>query len=222
MFERLIPLIGEKALEKIQNTHILLVGVGGVGGTALEALIRSGIKNITIIDGDFFTLNNLNRQILATKNDLNKSKVDVAIQKMMSINENINIKGINTYLNEDNIKYLKNYDFMIDACDDIKAKLLLIKYAEYKNIPIISALGTGKKLNPDNVVITTLDKTCNDKLAKKLRYEVKKENLNLKIPVCYSNEKAIENSKEISSCIFVPSCAGLKIAHYIIEKVINS
>lgn len=222
MFERLELLIGKEALDKISKVNILLVGVGGVGGTCLEALVRSGVQNITIIDGDDFQVSNLNRQILATKDDIDKPKVEVAIKRMLRINNKLNIHGKKIYLNEENINTLGNFDFIIDACDDVKAKLGLIKYAEENNIHIISSMGTGKRLNPSNVIITRLDKTSNDPLAKKMRYEARKLGLNLKVPVVCSKEDPISKDRIVASSIFVPSTAGLTIAHYIIEKVINS
>lgn len=222
MFERLELLIGKEALEKIGRVNILLVGVGGVGGTCLEALVRSGIKNITIIDGDNFQVSNLNRQILATLDDIDKPKVEVAIKRMLRINNKLNIKGKKLYLNEENIKNLDNFDFIIDACDDVKAKIGLMKYAEEGNIPLISSMGTGKRLNPSNVIITRLDKTNNDPLAKKIRYEARKFGLSLKIPVVCSKEEALNKGRVVASSIFVPSTAGLTIAYYVIEKVINS
>lgn len=222
MFDRLELLIGEEALEKLSKVKILLVGVGGVGGTCLEALVRSGVQNITIIDGDNFQISNLNRQILATLCDIDKTKVDVAIKRMLSINNKLNITGKNIYLNEENISSLDKVDFIIDACDDVKAKLSLMKYAEENNIHLISSMGTGKRLNPCDVILTTLDKTSNDPLAKKIRHEARKLGLSLKIPVVCSKEETISKDRVVASSIFVPSTAGLYIAHYIIEKVINS
>lgn len=222
MFERLELLIGKEALEKLSKVKILLVGVGGVGGTCLEALVRSGVQNITIVDGDNFQISNLNRQILATLCDIDNPKVDVAIKRMLSINNKLNITGKNIYLNEENISSLDKVDFIIDACDDVKAKLSLMKYAEENNIHLISSMGTGKRLNPSDVIITRLDKTSNDPLAKKIRYEARKLGLNLKIPVVCSKEDAISKDRVVASSIFVPSVAGLCIAHYIIEKVIRN
>lgn len=222
MFERLELLIGKEALEKLSKVKILLVGVGGVGGTCLEALVRSGVQNITIVDGDNFQISNLNRQILATLCDIDNPKVDVAIKRMLSINNKLNITGKNIYLNEENISSLDKVDFIIDACDDVKAKLSLMKYAEENNIHLISSMGTGKRLNPSDVIITRLDKTSNDPLAKKIRYEARKLGLNLKIPVVCSKEDAISKDRVVASSIFVPSTAGLTIAHYIIEKVIRN
>ena len=221
MFDRLELLIGEENIEKISKINVLIVGIGGVGGTALEALVRSGVKNITIIDKDVFSESNLNRQILSTRDSIGLYKVDVGINRCKSINPDVNITGLKINLDEKNVNELEYFDFIIDACDDINAKLALMQYANKNNINLISSMGTGKRLNPSNVIITRLDKTSNDPLAKKMRYEARKRGLKLNIPVVCSKEEPINNDRIIASSIFVPSTAGLMLAYYIIEKVIN-
>lgn len=221
MFDRLELLIGKENVEKISKINVLIVGIGGVGGTALEALVRSGVKNITIIDKDVFSESNLNRQILSTRDSIGLYKVDVGIDRCKSINPNVNITGLKINLDEKNVNELEYFDYIIDACDDINAKLALMQYANKNNINLISSMGTGKRLNPSNVIITRLDKTSNDPLAKKMRYEARKRGLKLNIPVVCSKEEPINNDRIISSSIFVPSTAGLMLAYYIIEKVIN-
>lgn len=221
MFDRLELLIGKENIEKISKINVLIVGMGGVGGTALEALVRSGVKNITIIDKDVFSESNLNRQILSTRDSIGLYKVDVGINRCKSINPDVNITGLKINLDEENINELGNFDYIIDACDDINAKLALMQYANKNNINLISSMGTGKRLNPSNVIITRLDKTSNDPLAKKMRYEARKRGLKLNIPVVCSKEEPINNDRIIASSIFVPSTAGLMLAYYIIEKVIN-
>ncbi len=221
MFDRLELLIGKENIEKISKINVLIVGIGGVGGTALEALVRSGVKNITIIDKDVFSESNLNRQILSTRDSIGLYKVDVGINRCKSINPDVNITGLKINLDEKNVNELEYFDYIIDACDDINAKLALMQYANKNNINLISSMGTGKRLNPSNVIITRLDKTSNDPLAKKMRYEARKRGLKLNIPVVCSKEEPINNDRIISSSIFVPSTAGLMLAYYIIEKVIN-
>lgn len=222
MLERLEKLIGQEKIEQIKKKKILLVGVGGVGGFVLEALVRSGINEITIIDGDDFTSSNLNRQIISKNDNIGLSKVDEAIKRAKEINPNVNINGIYNYLNDNNISSLGKYDYIIDACDDVLAKICLIKYAQDNNIKIICALGTGKRLNPSFVKISRLDKTNNDPLAKKVREMAKKAKLDMKVPVVYSDESPINNDKEIASAIFVPATAGIFIAYYVINDIINS
>ena len=221
MFDRLELLIGKENIEKISKINVLIVGIGGVGGTALEALVRSGVKNITIIDKDVYSESNLNRQILSTRDSIGLYKVDVGINRCKSINPDVNITGLKINLDEKNVNELEYFDYIIDACDDINAKLALMQYANKNNINLISSMGTGKRLNPSNVIITRLDKTSNDPLAKKMRYEARKRGLKLNIPVVCSKEEPINNERIIASSIFVPSTAGLMLAYYIIEKVIN-
>lgn len=221
MFDRLELLIGKENIEKISKINVLIVGIGGVGGTALEALVRSGVKNITIIDKDVFSESNLNRQILSTRDSIGLYKVDVGINRCKSINPDVNITGLKINLDEKNVNELEYFDYIIDACDDINAKLALMEYANKNNINLISSMGTGKRLNPSNVIITRLDKTSNDPLAKKMRYEARKRGLKLNIPVVCSKEEPINNDRIIASSIFVPSTAGLMLAYYIMEKVIN-
>lgn len=221
MFDRLELLIGKENIEKISKINVLIVGIGGVGETALEALVRSGVKNITIIDKDVFSESNLNRQILSTRDSIGLYKVDVGINRCKSINPDVNITGLKINLDEKNVNELEYFDYIIDACDDINAKLSLMQYASRNNIKLISSMGTGKRLNPSNVIITRLDKTSNDPLAKKMRYEARKRGLKLNIPVVCSKEEPINNDRVIASSIFVPSTAGLMLAYYIIEKVIN-
>ena len=221
MFDRLELLIGKENIEKISKINVLIVGIDGVGGTALEALVRSGVKNITIIDKDVFSESNLNRQILSTRDSIGLYKVDVGINRCKSINPDVNITGLKINLDEKNVNELEYFDYIIDACDDINAKLALMQYANKNNINLISSMGTGKRLNPSNVIITRLDKTSNDPLAKKMRYEARKRGLKLNVPVVCSKEEPINNDRIIASSIFVPSTAGLMLAYYIIEKVIN-
>ncbi len=224
MDERLLSLINETNLLKIKKANILLVGLGGVGGFALEALVRTGFSNLTIIDGDKIELSNLNRQIISNQNNLNERKAEVAKKRALSINPDLNIKALDVFLTEDNFnQYINdNYDYIIDACDDIKIKISLIKYALNKNIKIITCLGTGRKLNPAKLTITTLNKTFNDPLAKKLRTNLKKEAIPLNIPVVWSSEEAKNTLNNIGSAIFVPSVAGIMLANYVFLDILKN
>ena len=222
MYDRLIPLIGTTNLEKIKNTKILLVGIGGVGGFTLEALVRTGFLNITIIDGDIIEESNLNRQIITNQENIGNLKVEEAINRYTSINK-VNIKAVDVMLTKDNFKEYINeyYDYIIDACDDLTIKVELVRYARKNNIKIISALGTGKKLNSAYLEITTLDKTENDPLARKLRSMVRHANLDLNIPVVFSKELSIDTDNVIGSAIFVPAVAGLYLANYVFLDIIK-
>ena len=221
MFERTINLIGTDNFNKISNLNILLVGLGGVGSFVFESLIRAGVNNLTIVDYDVVTLSNINRQLVANINTIGRKKIDVAIEHAKEINNKINIKALDIKITSENINNLKNdYDFIVDACDSIDAKISLIKFAKEQNIKIISSMGMGNRLKPQNIKISSLNKTINDPLAKKLRNILRKENINLNIPVVFSEELPIKKDA-INSLVTVPSIAGIYITSYIINSVIT-
>lgn len=221
MFEKIINLIGKENFNKIQNTKILLIGVGGVGSFVFEALIRSGFHNLTIIDSDQVEISNFNRQLIANRNTLGLNKVEVAKEKALSINKDINITALTMFLDSNNINDLDwNFDFIIDACDTLGTKLALIKMAQEKNIKIISAMGAGNRIDASKIKITTLNKTNNDPLAKRLRKLVKENHLNAKIPVVCSEELPIKKGK-VDTLITSPGIAGLLIVNYIINEIIK-
>jgi tRNA A37 threonylcarbamoyladenosine dehydratase len=221
MYERIIKLVGEDNFKKIQNTKILLVGVGGVGGFVFESLVRSGFLDITIIDNDKVELSNFNRQLIANNNTLGMSKVNVCNNNAMNINKNIKIKPVEAFLSKNNINILEtDYDYIIDACDTLEAKLELIKFATSNNIKIISSMGMGNRVDASRIKITTLDKTNNDPLAKRLRKLVKDNHINKKIKVVCSEEVPIKKG-EVNSMITSPGIAGLLITNYIINDIIN-
>lgn len=221
MYDRVINLIGPDNFDILSKKKILLVGVGGVGGFVFEALIRSGIKNITVYDGDTVEITNLNRQLVANLDTIGKYKSDIAVSKAKKINEDINVSGYNKFLNASNINDLdKDYDYIIDACDSINTKLELIRFAEDKNIKIISSMGVGNRLDASRLIVTRLNKTSNDPLAKKLRKLVKDNNLNMNTLVLCSKEVPIKKGK-VDSLITLPGVAGLLIANYVINDLIN-
>ncbi len=224
MDERIIPLIGHDNLKKIKTKTILIVGLGGVGGIVAEALVRSGIEKLILIDSDTFEESNLNRQIMATSQNLKQNKTDVTQKRLLDINTKIKVETLNIFLNKDNISNLQDLkiDYIIDACDTIATKVLLIQYALANKIKIISSMGTGKRLNPQELKISTLDKTYNDPLAKIMRKLIKEQGIKAKIPVVFSSELPINNEKVIASMMFVPATAGLMLAYYVINDIIKS
>lgn len=224
MFERLLALISEEDFRKIQDCRVLLVGVGGVGGYALEALVRSGFRNITIVDGDVIAESNLNRQIISKRSNIGEFKVDEAEKRVLEISRDANIKKIKVMLTKDNFNdYINSdFDYIIDACDAIDIKVLLVKYAVSKNIKIVSSLGMAKRLNALDVTLTTLDKTSDCPLAKKMRHDLRKEGMNLNIPVVFSREGVVSTSNEaLGSAVFVPAVAGIYLANYVFKDIIN-
>ena len=224
MFDRTISLIGKENYYKLKNSKILIIGLGGVGGYTIEALVRSGIENITIVDYDKIDITNINRQIIANNNNIGNYKTEEWKKRILSINNNANIKIINEKIGENNIKNLfkENYDFIIDACDTVIVKKLLIKYCYEKNINLITICGMGKKLNPKLVEAVPLSKTSYDPIAKILRKYVKDEKINNKVMCVCSKEQPISTEKNvIASMIIVPSTAGILAADYVIKNIIN-
>ena len=222
-FVRTIGLIGQQGFEKLSSSHILVCGLGGVGGTALEALARSGVSNFTIIDFDVVSFSNLNRQILYTAKDIDKPKVEIAKNRILDINKSIKVVMINNKVDETLLKTLSNnYSYIVDAIDDVKGKVALAKFASENNIPLISSLGMANRLDPTKVIITTLDKTTMDPLAKKLRYEMRKVGVDTKrINVAFSKEEPIKDGTSLHSMMMVPSASGLAIASHVIKELIK-
>ena len=223
MFERLELLIGKDNLEKIQNTKILLIGIGGVGGYTLESLVRSGINNITIVDYDTIDLSNLNRQIISNISNIGKYKVEEYKLRIKDINPNCKVTIIKEKITIDNfdIINIKNYDYVIDACDTIDVKKQIIRECLNNNIKFISCMGTGYKLDPTKFEITDLRKTSYDPIAKNLRNMVKKEKLKGKIPVVCSKETIKKKTNVIASNSFVPATAGLLLTSYVINDIVG-
>lgn len=222
MFTRVIELIGSDNLEILKKVSCLVVGLGGVGATCVESLVRSGIGNLTITDYDKIELSNLNRQIMTDSTNLGKKKTEECFKRFKKINPEVNLKVLDIFLDKDNLDLLEQYDYIIDACDTVKTKLLLMEYAYQNKIKIISCMGTGKRLDPSKLKISTLNKTYNDPLAKVIRSLAKKNNLPLDIPVVFSEELPINNNKIIGSMMMVPSSAGLLISSYIIKDILKN
>ena len=217
-------LIGKDKLKLLKKSIVAVFGIGGVVGTAAEALVRSGISHLYIIDHDQVNASNLNRQILFTKNDLKQDKVKVAKARFNEINPEVKLHTYKNFLDENNIKDFPfdKFDYVIDAIDSTKSKIVLIKCLLKKKIPFVSSLGMGNRLDPSKLVITTLDKTHDDPLAKKLRNELKQTKIDIrKIKVVTSNEIPLKNKPLVTSMMAVPSTAGLLLASYIIESILK-
>lgn len=223
-FDRLKLLVGQDNFKKISNLNVLVIGLGGVGGYVVESLVRSGISNLTLVDFDKIDITNINRQIIANYDTIGNFKTDVFKKRISLINKNCNVKIITEFINEDNIELLfkNNYDYIIDCCDTVKTKELIIKYAIEKKIKFITCCGTGNKLDPTKLAITDISKTNYDPLAKILRKYVRDNKIKGKVMCCSSYEKPINvNSKVIASNSFVPASAGLLITSYVINETIK-
>ena len=221
--DRSKQLLGEDKIKTLEDKVILVIGIGGVGGTALEALARSGFKKFVLIDSDVVDETNLNRQILYTAEDIGKEKVQVAKERLLKIESGLEIKVITAKIGETKLEdlNLEKIDFIVDAIDFVEGKLHIYEYAQQNNIPFISSLGMGNRFDPECVTITKLNKTENDPLAKKIRYLAKQKALDLKeIPVVFSKEIPAIKSSKPASMIMVPSTAGLLIAKYVLFTIL--
>lgn len=224
MFDRLELLIQKENVEKIKKLHILVVGLGGVGGYTVESLARSGVGELILVDHDVVNESNKNRQIIATDDMIGYKKVDAFQKRIASISKECHVIGIDIFLNPENISILDSYeiDYIVDACDTMSTKQALILYSLEHKIPLISSMGTGNRLDPSQLEITTLTKTQYDPIAKKLRKFVRDNQIKDPITVVCSREQPISvEGRTIASCSFVPSVAGLLITSHIIREVIK-
>ena len=226
MFERFEKIIGSNSLDKIKKTTVMVIGIGGVGGYAVEALIRSGIEKIIIIDSDIVDITNKNRQIIALDSTIGKKKVVVMKERILDINKNCEVIDLNLFLDTSNTENIINKykpGYIIDACDTIATKKEIITSCLKYNVKFISCMGTGNKLDPTRLKIDDIRKTSYDPLCKIIRKWVKDEKIKNKIPVLWSDEKPIETKDRVpGSSSFVPSSAGLIIASYIINNIIKT
>lgn len=216
-------LIGKYNMEKIKKAYITVFGCGGVGSYVVEGLVRAGIENITIVDKDVIDITNINRQLMADTTVIGLAKVDVERDRLLKINPNLNITISKDFVNKSNVhKFVNtNTNYIIDAIDTVSSKLDLIEFASKNNIPIISCMGTGNKLNATKFEITDISKTSVCPLAKVIRKELRSRGIN-KLKVLYSKESPIKNDSAITASIsFVPSVAGLLISGEVIKDLIN-
>nr|MBP3681258.1 tRNA threonylcarbamoyladenosine dehydratase [Clostridia bacterium] len=231
-------LIGKKAVDKLKNSHVTVCGCGGVGSYVIEGLVRAGIGNITIIDNDVIDISNINRQLMADFTVIGQPKVEVERKRLLKINPELNINIFQEFIDTSNFsKFVCNYsedtlnhkittDYIIDAIDSVSSKLDIIEYATQNNIPIISSMGTGNKLNPTKFELSDISKTSVCPLAKVIRKELRNRGIN-HLKVLYSKEtpnRCDECSLPAStpaSISFVPSVAGLIIAGEVIKDLIK-
>ena len=220
-FIRTEKLIGKDNLEKLKNSHIAVFGIGGVGGYVTEALIRAGVGKIDIIDNDTVSESNINRQIIATTDKIGQYKVDVMKERILKINPQAEVNAYNTiYLPQtaDMFDFTK-YTYVIDAVDNVTAKIELVLRANATDTPIISSMGTGNKLDPTMFCVSDIYKTEVCPLAKVMRYELKKRGIK-KLNVVYSKEKPVTKQRPPASISFVPSVAGMIIASEVVKDII--
>lgn len=219
--DRLESLIGKENLNKLQNIKIAIVGIGGVGGYVLEGLVRSGVMNITLIDGDKIDPTNLNRQIISTSNNIGELKVNEAAKRVIQINPNVIVNKFSIFLTKENIQDIigNDFDYVIDACDDVDVKIELIKFCYRNDIKIISSMGTAKKLDGTKFKIDTLNNTKYCPLAKKIRKSLSLDEQKY-TTVVYS-EEVQKDINVLGSISYVPAIAGLLICNAIINDIIK-
>lgn len=218
-------LLGSDMIDRIKHTRVLLFGVGGVGSFCAEALIRSGIETLTLVDYDRINLSNLNRQLMTNQSNVGKLKVEVLKDRLLRINPEAKIEAKALYFDDETQVDFSAYDAVLDAIDSSEAKLLIASLAQKHKLFHVMALGTARKLNPSLVLATTLFKTSGDPLARVMRALLKKHHLE-DCRVVTSTEKPlpssldVENNKRVNgSMIFVPATAGLKMASLLVDFV---
>lgn len=222
IFEREIKLLGIERFEKLQNSNILVVGLGGVGGYVCEMLVRCGVGNLTIADFDTVSTSNINRQIVALHSTVGIYKTDAFKTRLKDINPNLNLTLINQKISSENLDLiLKNkFDFVVDAIDTFENKIDLICACKKLNLNIISAMGAGNRVDIPQYVVCDIYKTTNDGLAKKVRKELRKRGIDSLTVVC-STHPAISVNSGVGSIAYQPSVCGIMIASYIINQIIK-
>lgn len=227
-------LIGNDGLNKLRKSKVIVFGVGGVGGFAVEALARAGVGEITVVDNDTVSLTNLNRQIIATYDTIDKAKVEVIKERIQSINKDCRVITRRVFVSNDNIEEIvpKDIDYVVDAIDTVSAKLGLAEYCYKNNINIMSSMGTGNKLDPTQFKVSDVFKTQVCPLAKVMRCELRKRGVE-KLKVVYSEEMPLKPKSGYSSEVkgtakrpvpgsmsFVPPVAGMIIAGEVIKDIL--
>ena len=224
-FSRNISLFGEDNYNKITASKIAVVGIGGVGSFAVEALARAGVRDLIIIDDDKIEITNINRQIWALNSTLGKYKVDVAVERLTDINPGLKIIAYNRRLTADSIEELipGDIDFVIDAIDSIRDKVSLIEYCLQKKIPVISCMGAARRKDPTQIKIGNIIDAVSGPLIKRLRKELRKKDVPLDFPIVYSEEKAVDVQKgqPLPSCCFTTGTVGLIAASYVSKYFSN-
>lgn len=247
-FTRTELLIGKEGLENLKNSKVVVFGIGGVGSFTTEALTRSGVGNLTLIDNDTVSLSNLNRQIHANLKTVSRPKVEIMKERILDINPECNVTIHETFVTKDNLHEIikDDVDYVVDAIDTVTSKIAIIEYCKNNNINVISSMGTGNKMDPTKFKVTTLDKTSVCPLAKVMRYELKKRGIK-KVKVLFSDElpmkpiipdcvsEEIENNNEVNqdkvtikkrqtpgSIAFVPPVAGMIIAGEVVKDILKN
>ncbi|MDV3926513.1 tRNA threonylcarbamoyladenosine dehydratase [Elizabethkingia anophelis] len=233
--ERTELLIKEAGIEKLKKSSILIVGMGGVGSFAAEFIARSGVGNLTIVDGDIIDITNINRQLPALHSTVGDDKVELMARRILDINPELNLTRINEFLNPERMEeviHTGNFDYILDCIDSVSPKLALIKAARKNKIKIISCMGAGGKLDPNKVMVRDISKTRNCYLAKQVRKRLKKEGINKGFRCVFSTEIQREDSLKMTdgsnykksfygTISYMPAIFGLYAASEVIRYLIQ-
>ncbi|MDV3756701.1 tRNA threonylcarbamoyladenosine dehydratase [Elizabethkingia anophelis] len=233
--ERTELLIKEASIEKLKKSSILIVGMGGVGSFAAEFIARSGVGNLTIVDGDIIDITNINRQLPALHSTVGDDKVELMARRILDINPELNLTRINEFLNPERMEEViqtGNFDYILDCIDSVSPKLALIKAARKNKIKIISCMGAGGKLDPSKVMVRDISKTRNCYLAKQVRKRLKKEGINKGFRCVFSTEIQREDSLKMTdgsnykksfygTISYMPAIFGLYAASEVIRYLIQ-
>ena len=224
MFTRTAKLIGNNKVGILKQKRVLVFGIGGVGSYVVEMLARVGVGAIAIVDSDVVNVSNINRQIIALTSTMGKDKVEVLKNRVLDINPNCVVTAFKQFVTKDNLFMFspQDYDFVVDAIDNVTAKIAIAQMSDTLGFNLISCMGTGNKLCPEMFEITDIYKTSVCPLAKVMRKELKDRGVK-KLTVLYSKEQPISVDKDRTpaSICFTPSIAGIRIAEYVIKKMIE-
>ena len=231
MFSRSSLIYGKEAIEVLHKSHVAIFGIGGVGGYVVESLARTGVGEFTLIDNDVISVSNINRQIIATSENVGQYKVDEMKKRILSLNPNCKVNVYKTFVLDDTIESinLSGVNYIVDAIDTVKGKLVIIKRANELNIPMISSMGAGNKVNSMGFIVADINKTEVDPLAKVIRKELRALGIK-KLKVVYSKESPMKPTESLSSDgkreipgsnAFVPSACGLLIASEVVRDLTN-
>ena len=223
-FERTERLLGKEGMEKLYTANVAVFGIGGVGSFAVEALARSGIANFTLIDGDVVSKSNINRQLIATTKTIGQYKTDVMKKRIQEINTNAVVEEYRCFYTAQNIDLIdfSSYCYVVDAIDMVSSKLLLIEQCKKVNVPVISCMGAGNKLNPTQFLVADISQTTVCPLAKVMRKELKNRGIE-NVKVVYSKEEPVKKGNQIPGSIaFVPPAAGLILAGEVVKDLLFS
>lgn len=221
-YSRSAALLGEDAIEALKCKSVIVFGVGGVGGYSAEAIARMGVGTIELVDNDVVSESNINRQIIATYDTIGKLKTEVMRERILSINPDANVVARNCFYLPDTAGEFdfSQYDYIVDAVDTVTAKLGIIMAAKEKNVPVISSMGAGNKLDPSAFEVADISKTSVCPLARVIRRELKKRGVS-NVKVVYSKEEPAASSRVPGSVAYVPASAGLLIASEVIGDLIK-